>query len=78
MSQTVSVSNELYNRLKQMASRRGLDDVGQLLEQWLATEEECQRRAEAVRQADELRARLQATYGEMADSADLIRDDRER
>jgi hypothetical protein len=45
---------------------------------WQATEEERQRRAEAVRRIDELRDRLFAVHGEMPDSTDLIRDDRGR
>jgi hypothetical protein len=78
MSQTVTISNELYTRLELTARRRGLDDVEQLLGQWLTSEDERQRRAEAVPQADGLHTRLLETFGEMADSTDRIRDDRER
>jgi hypothetical protein len=78
MSQTLTVSDELYARLEAAARQRGLPGVEQLLEMWQSKEEECNRRAQAVRQIDAVRAQLFATYGEMPDSVALIREDRER
>jgi hypothetical protein len=55
-----------------------LANVEQLLEQWQADEEERSQRRRVVAEIDALRERLAATYGEMPDSAELIREDRER
>jgi hypothetical protein len=60
------------------ARERGLANVEQLLEQWQADEEERSQRRRVVAEIDALRERLAATYGEMPDSAELIREDRER
>ncbi|RIK45032.1 MAG: hypothetical protein DCC55_00715 [Chloroflexi bacterium] len=39
MSQTLTISDSLYTQLHQFARRRGLQNIEQLLEQWLASEE---------------------------------------
>jgi hypothetical protein len=78
MSQTLSLSDELYRRLEQAARRHGLAGIEQLLEEWDAQEQDLGRRSQVVQQVDALRAQLLATYGEMPDSAALIREDRER
>jgi hypothetical protein len=81
MSQTLIVSDKLYNRLETTARARGLDIeelIQQLIETWQSRADELRRRQEAVRRIDALRERLYATYGEMTDSVELIRADRAR
>jgi hypothetical protein len=78
MSQTLTISDTLYAQLEATARMRGLRSVEQLLEVWLANEDELRRRQEVVHRIDALRERLFATYGEMPDSAALIREDRTR
>ena len=78
MSRTITISDELYAKLNAEAQTRGLNSVEQLLEQWQATETNSLRRKEAVHEIDELRNRLFAKYGEMADSVELLREDRAR
>ena len=78
MSQTLTISDKLYKRLEAIARMRGLTSIEQLLETWQSNERELRRRRANVRRIDVLRERLFATYGEMPDSATLIREDRER
>ena len=78
MSKVLTVSDELYARLEMAARQRGLRKVEELLESWQADEDEQSRRARAVERIDALRTQLFATYGEMPDSVELIRQDRDR
>lgn len=78
MSKILTISDDLYTRLETAARQRGLSRVEDLLEAWQATEDEGRQRAQAVERIDALRARLFATYGEMPDSVELIREDRAR
>jgi len=57
---------------------RGLKSIEQLLELWQSRENDLRQRQETVRRIDALCERIFATYGEMPDSAALIRQDRER
>jgi hypothetical protein len=77
MSRTVVVSDDVYERLEATARRRGLQSVEQLLEAW-QPDDDIQRRQATVDRIDALRERLFAKYGEMADSAVLLREDRNR
>jgi hypothetical protein len=77
MSRTLTISDTLYARLEAKALERGLDNIEQLLEEWERSENEILRRQEVVRQIDRLRERLRDKYGEMPDSVELIRQDRE-
>jgi hypothetical protein len=52
--------------------------IEQLLEEWERKDSEIRRRQEAGQQADEIFERMAAKYGMMPDSAELIRQDRER
>ena len=52
--------------------------IEQLLEAWQANEQESARRNGVVQRIDELRAKLLATYGQMADSTADLRNDRAR
>lgn len=76
MSQTLTISNALYKRLQAMARRHGLQDVEQLLEQWLAVEEK-----EPYQASQEVRAvREQASppYGQTPAIPALIDIDHEQ
>ncbi len=75
--QTLTISESLYNRLEAEAQLRGMN-IEQLLEEWERRESEIRRRHEVVREINELRESLFAKYGEMPDSTELIREDRER
>lgn len=78
MSQTLTIPDVLYIQLETTARMRGLKSIEQLLELWQSKENELHQRQEAVRRVDALRERVFAKYGEMPDSAALIREDRER
>jgi hypothetical protein len=79
MTQTLTISDTLFYRLRNIAKTRGLDSVEALLEQWQAEEtEDLRRRQEVVLEISRLRERLDAKYGLMPDSTLLIREDRER
>jgi hypothetical protein len=82
MSQTLTISERLYQQLETTARNGGFDDleefIQKLIEVWQAHIEELRRRQETVRRIDALRERLWRIYGEMDDSVELIRADRER
>ena len=78
MSRTLTISDELYSRLEAEALERGLSSVEQLLEQWQLAKTGMPSRNDVVREIDDLRNRLRARYGEMPDSAKLLREDRAR
>ncbi len=78
MSQTVIVSDNLYQRLETEVQRRGLKGVEELLELWTSGEHVEQQRHEAVRDIRAFRERMQTKYGEAPDSIELLRADRLR
>jgi hypothetical protein len=81
MNQTLTISENLYSRLQTGAQLRGLSIeqlIEQVVEEWERRESEIRRRHEVVREINELRESLFAKYGEMPDSTELIREDRER
>jgi predicted CopG family antitoxin len=78
MSRTIRVSDKLYERLEAETRMRGFDSIEQLLEHLQTSNFESLHRQEVVRQIDDLRERLFAKYGEMADSTELLREDRAR
>jgi hypothetical protein len=78
MSRTLTISDELYERLEAEARLRGLNSIECLLEEWERKETDLSQRKDAVRRIDNLRERLFTKYGEMPDSVDLIREDRAR
>jgi hypothetical protein len=77
MSRTLTISDGLFARLEQEAQMRGLS-IEHLLEEWERNEADRLQRKEVVRGIDGLRERLFSKYGEMPDSADLVRADRSR
>jgi hypothetical protein len=76
MSQTLTISDTLYTRLEQAARERGFVSIEQLLETWQAFDVEHQRRQQVVQLIDRVREQMFATYGEMLDSVELLREDR--
>jgi len=81
MSQTLTISDALYMQLETAARERGLSNeelIRQLIQMWQSKVDERRHRQEVVQRIDALRERLFATYGEMADSVELIRTDRAR
>jgi len=82
MYQTLTVSERLYQQLETTARDGGFDNleefIQKLIEVWQAHIEELRLRQETVRRIDALRERLFRTCGEMEDSVELIRADRER
>ena len=78
MSQTLTVSDLLYTRLEAITRQRGLNSIEQLLETWQKMDDELRLRQRAVQEVDRVREHLFATYGEMPDSVELLREDRAR
>lgn len=73
----LTISEDLYQRILTDAQLRGLS-IEQLLDEWQRRDSEIKRREEAGRQVDATFARMAAKYGVMPDSAELIREDRDR
>lgn len=80
MSRTVKLPESLYNWLEAEAKRRQLDSVDNLIEELLEQfkEEEKHERDEAIRRIFDLHDKMAAKYGQVQDSVELIREDRER
>ena len=82
MEQTLTLSERLYRQLESTAHNGGFDSIDEfiqkLIEVWQAHTQELYQRQETVGHIDTLRERLFATYGEMKDSVELVRSDRER
>ncbi|MDT7542079.1 MAG: hypothetical protein QOE33_1983 [Acidobacteriota bacterium] len=77
MSRTLTIPDELYERLEVEARARGLRGVESLLDSLARDEDNLSQRKEAVRRIDTLREQLFAKYGEMPDSVELVREIRE-
>ena len=78
MSRTLTISDELYERLESEARKRGVKTVEELLDRLQSVDTEIPLRENVVRQIDVLRERLFARYGQMPDSVELVREDRAR
>ena len=78
MSQTLTVSNSTYQWLQAEAEKRGLNSIKALLEAWQAEDDDLRQRREIVGEIKALQQELYEKYGEMSDSVDLIREDRDR
>lgn len=78
MSRTITISDELYARLEAQARARGLDNIERLLEERAEGESDLNERQRVVKRIDDLRERLFIKYGEMPDSVELLRADRNR
>jgi hypothetical protein len=81
MNQMLAISEDLYSRLQTGAQLRGLS-IEQLIEQvvdeWERKDSELRRRAQVVDEINEIYEEMRAKYGQMPDSVELIREDRER
>lgn len=85
MSQILTIPDDLYAQLEEAARRHRVTIEG-LLHTWqikdqgdqdgAARDEELRRRQAAVARLQATRAVLTVRYGEMPDSADLVREDR--
>lgn len=75
--QTLTISADLYDCLMAEAQLRGIS-VEELLDEWERKDSEIRRRQEVGREIDEIFERMAAKYAVMPDSAELIREDRER
>lgn len=78
MSQTITISDDLFARLEQSARQRGLANLEQLIDAWATAEDDLRRRRAAVQRVHEIRDKLYSAYGELPDSTDWIRKDRAR
>lgn len=78
MSQTITISDMLYTRLRATADQRGLQTIEQLLEALPEAVDESERRRRVVEAVEQRRDQIYRTYGEMADSVSLVREDRAR
>lgn len=86
MSRTVTLPDNVYERLEVAARDHGLDSVEQLLERWplvradqsSLSAAELRRRQEVVDEIDAIQAEALAACGMMPDCVELIREDRER
>ena len=78
MSRTITISDELYARLEAEARTRGLNSIEHLLEEREQSASDLNERQRVVKRIDDLRERLFITYGEMPDSVELLRADRNR
>jgi predicted CopG family antitoxin len=78
MSKTITISDELYAQLEAKARARGLSNIERLLEEQEQSESDLNERQKVVKRIDDLRERLFIKYGEMPDSVQLLRADRNR
>jgi predicted CopG family antitoxin len=78
MSRTITISDELYERLQAEARTRGMNSIEQLLEQLQTPASEQSDRHQVVGEINDLRQRLLAKYGQLPDSTPLLREDRAR
>lgn len=78
MSRVLTISDDLYGKLETAAQRRRLSPIDQLVEQWQTADEKRKRRDAVFQRIVALQDQMRAKYGIMPDSAELIREDRER
>lgn len=74
--QTLTISDSLYQRLMAEAQLQGMS-VEQLIEEWESKESEIRRRQEAGKRIKNIYKEMEAKYGLMPDSAELVREDRD-
>lgn len=78
MSQTITLSDDLYTKLQLTAREQGYESIEALIEEWFNRRAAWLHRQEIVQQIEVVRDKLFHTYGETADSINLIRADRSR
>ncbi len=77
MKVLIEIQEELFDWLRTEAKRRNLEDIESVIQE-LQRDEERRRRHEVGKRIDKLREEIYAKYGEMPDSVELIREDRQR
>ncbi|MBW4419100.1 MAG: hypothetical protein KME13_07700 [Myxacorys californica WJT36-NPBG1] len=78
MSRSLTISDELYQHLETTAKARGLDSIENLIAELIQRETVLIQHREAIDRINQRREQLFERYGEMLDSTDLIREDRDR
>ena len=80
MSVTITISNETYQSLEDLAQLRGKQSVEQLLEDFKSVErqKESEKRREIGKSIRDFQKRMSEKYGVMPNSADLVSEDRAR
>jgi hypothetical protein len=78
MSQTLTISDALYQKLEAEARKQGLNSVEHFIEARLLPPRQLLIEQDPFARTVALQERLSRTYGEMPDSAGLVREDRER
>jgi predicted CopG family antitoxin len=76
MSVTITISDETYQKLKNVAQSKGFEDVEKFLDEW--KELELTNRREVVDGIVTFRQRMKEKYGVMEDSTEMLREDRMR
>ena len=76
MSVTLTVSDETFKKLENVARSRGFEDVGKFLDEW--EELEFANRREVVEDIRLFRERMKEKYGVIPDSTEMLREDRMR
>ncbi len=76
MSVTITISDETYQKLKNVARSKGFEDVEKFLNEW--KELELADRREVVDGIRAFRKKMKEKYGVMPDSTEILREDRMR
>jgi len=76
MSVTLTVSEKTYQKLEDVARRKGFEDVEKFLDEW--EDIELANRREVVDRIIKFQKKMGEKYGVMPDSTELLREDRER
>lgn len=83
MSVTLTISDKTYKKLQSSAKAKQKNSVEEMLDEWddnsePVSKEEVLRRKMLGEKISRLQKRLSQKYGTMTDSADLVREDRDR
>ncbi len=78
MSVTLTISEKAFKKLQSAAIRQGFMKVEKFLENWNLDESELIKRRELVERIDARREKIFKEIGLMSDSAEIVREDRER
>ncbi len=78
MSKTLTLPDQVHDRLERQAKASGFASVEDFIQSWNLTEDEMSRRKRLADRLRELRGQIKAKHGVMPDSVSLLREDRER
>lgn len=76
MSVTITISDEVYQKLQNVAQGRGFEKVEEFLDKW--EEPEAADRREVVDRILKFHEKMKKKYGVMPDSTEILREDRMR